>query len=84
MTGVTPSSDALFDGVPLEQPPSNRQGFGRLQLSNSLPLTGSARSLQVVPRRRHSGPLLYNSILDLESLLMKADPDPYPSYEWAI
>ena len=49
MTGVTPSSDALFDGVPLEQPPSNRQGFGRLQLSNSLPLTGSSRSLQVSP-----------------------------------
>ena len=47
MTGVTPSSDALFDGVPLEQPPSSRQGFGRLQLSNSLPLTGSARRLQV-------------------------------------
>ena len=49
MTGVTPSSDALFDGVPLEQPPSNRQGFGRMQLSNSLPLTGSARSLQASP-----------------------------------
>ena len=47
MSGVTPSTNALFDGVPLEQPPSNRQGFGRLQLSNSLPLTGATRRLQV-------------------------------------
>ncbi len=47
MSGVTPSADALFDGVPLEQPPSNRQGFGRLQLSNSLPLAGATRRLQV-------------------------------------
>ncbi len=46
MSGVTPSADALFDGVPLEQPPSNRQGFGRLQLSNSLPLAGATRRLQ--------------------------------------
>ena len=52
MSGVTPSADALFDGVPLEQPPSNRQGFGRLQLSNSLPLTGATRRLQVGARMR--------------------------------
>ena len=46
MSGVTPSADALFDGVPLEPTPSNRQGFGRLQLSNSLPLTSATRRLQ--------------------------------------
>lgn len=47
MQGVTPSSNALYDGVPLEPPPSNRQGFGRLHLGNSLPLAGSSTSLQV-------------------------------------
>ena len=53
MQGVTPSSNALYDGVPLEPPPSIRQGFGRLDLANSLPLAGAAapHSMQVSPEQ---------------------------------
>lgn len=58
MQGVTPSSNALYDGVPLEPPPSNRQGFGRLHLGNSLPLvaTRGDRRLQVRPKCSATGP----------------------------
>ena len=49
MTGLTPDSDPSKDGVPLDMPPSTRQGFGRLQLSNSVPLstyTGGLAAMQ--------------------------------------
>ncbi|KAK9815904.1 hypothetical protein WJX72_011677 [[Myrmecia] bisecta] len=49
MTGVTPSSNPLYNNVPLEPPPSTRQGFGRLDLQRSLPLPGiSTWAMQVV------------------------------------
>ena len=40
MTGLTPDQDPAQNGVPLDAPPSIRQGFGRLQLNSSLPLSG--------------------------------------------
>jgi hypothetical protein len=45
MTGVS-----RVNGVPLAPPPSNFQGFGRLDLAGSLPLAGDARGwrLQIV------------------------------------
>ena len=49
MQGVSPSMNPIHDGVPLEPPPSIRQGFGRMFLANSLPLAtvASSRHLQV-------------------------------------
>lgn len=48
MNGLTPDQDPAQNGVPLDAPPSIRQGFGRLQLNSSLPLSGlnSGLSLQ--------------------------------------
>ena len=42
MLGLTPDKDPIKDGVPLDPPPSSRQGFGRMQLSSSVPLGPSA------------------------------------------
>ena len=39
MLGLTPDKDPNKDGVPLDPPPSTRQGFGRMQLSKSVPLS---------------------------------------------
>ena len=47
MTGLTPDQDPSKDGVPLDPPPSTRQGYGRMQLSNSLPLSSGSSHLQV-------------------------------------
>lgn len=47
MTGLTPDQDPTKDGVPLDPPPSTRQGFGRMQLGASLPLSGSSTNMQV-------------------------------------
>ena len=49
MTGLTPNEDSALNGVPLDPPPSSRQGFGRMQLGASLPLSGSSTSMQVDP-----------------------------------
>lgn len=38
MSGTTPSDNPHLNGVPLEPPPSIRQGFGRVNLGISLPL----------------------------------------------
>ena len=38
MSGTTPSDNPDLNGVPLEPPPSIRQGFGRVNLGTSLPL----------------------------------------------
>ena len=53
MQGLSPSSDASKYGLPLDDAPSTRQGFGRAALSLSLPLAGSSPSfnLQVVGKR---------------------------------
>eukprot|EP00191_Tetraselmis_sp_GSL018_P024176 CAMPEP_0177623490 /NCGR_PEP_ID=MMETSP0419_2-20121207/28931_1 /TAXON_ID=582737 /ORGANISM="Tetraselmis sp., Strain GSL018" /LENGTH=1602 /DNA_ID=CAMNT_0019124047 /DNA_START=163 /DNA_END=4968 /DNA_ORIENTATION=- len=48
MTGTTPSDNPKLNGVPLESPPSIRQGFGRVNVGTSLPLQGAAWRLQVV------------------------------------
>ncbi|DBA90044.1 TPA: Signal peptide peptidase-like 2A [Trebouxia sp. C0005] len=50
MTGLTPDEDPTKNGVPLDPPPSTRQGFGRMQLGASLPLSGSSTSMQVVDK----------------------------------
>ena len=51
MTGLTPDEDPTMNGVPLDPPPSSRQGFGRMQLGASLPLsTSSTLSMQVTPQ----------------------------------
>lgn len=42
MLGLTPDTDPNKDGVPLDPPPSSRQGFGRMQLTSSVPLGSSA------------------------------------------
>lgn len=47
MTGLTPDQDPSKDGVPLDPPPSTRQGYGRMQLSNSLPLSSGTFRMQV-------------------------------------
>ena len=47
MLGLTPDQDPNKDGVPLDPPPSTRQGFGRMQLSNSVPLSSATFRLQV-------------------------------------
>lgn len=41
MNGIAPSANAQYNGVPLDPPPSVRQGFGRANLGHSLPLAGS-------------------------------------------
>lgn len=41
MLGLTPDQDPAKDGVPLDPPPSTRQGFGRMQLTSSVPLAPS-------------------------------------------
>jgi hypothetical protein len=55
MAGIAPSASAQYNGVPLDPPPSVRQGFGRLHLGRALPLAGGAQgwSLQA---RRSQGP----------------------------
>ncbi len=47
MTGLTPDEDPTMNGVPLDPPPSSRQGYGRMQLGTSLPLSGGTLSMQV-------------------------------------
>lgn len=46
MQGITPSDNELYNGVPLEPTPSNRQGWGRVDLSRSLPLQATTDRLQ--------------------------------------
>ena len=41
MQGIAPSADAQYDGVPLDAPPSVRQGYGRADLTRALPLASS-------------------------------------------
>lgn len=41
MEGITPDYNPTFNGVPLDPPPSVRQGFGRAHLGRSLPLAAS-------------------------------------------
>mmetsp|Transcript_31546 Transcript_31546/g.89554 ORF Transcript_31546/g.89554 Transcript_31546/m.89554 type:complete len:1752 (-) Transcript_31546:144-5399(-) len=48
MLGTTPSDNPDLNGVPLEPPPSIRQGFGRANIGTSLPLQGAGWNLQVV------------------------------------
>ncbi|KAK9836281.1 hypothetical protein WJX81_001826 [Elliptochloris bilobata] len=52
MQGIAPSANAQYNGVPLDTPPSVRQGFGRAHLGRSLPLAGGVPgwNLQVVDR----------------------------------
>ena len=38
MQGISSDSNAAYDGLPLDPPPSTRQGFGRVHLTRSLPL----------------------------------------------
>jgi hypothetical protein len=45
MEGIAPSSDPQYDGVPLDPPPSTRQGFGRAHLTRALPLIVNGTSL---------------------------------------
>ena len=47
MQGIAPSYQAQYDGVPLDPPPSPRQGFGRLNLGNTLLLAGATSRLRV-------------------------------------
>ena len=48
MIGLTPSQNPATTGVPLEAAPSTDQGFGRVTLITSLPLSGaSTLNLQV-------------------------------------
>ena len=44
MLGLTPDQSPAKDGVPLDPPPSTRQGFGRMQLTSSLPLSSNPPS----------------------------------------
>lgn len=54
MLGLTPDQDPAKDGVPLDPPPSTRQGFGRMQLSSSLPLPPlGSFSMQVCASKLH-------------------------------
>lgn len=50
MEGITPDANPQYDGVPLDPPPSTRQGFGRAHLGRSLPLAAnpSGWSMQVL------------------------------------
>lgn len=41
MQGIAPSADAQYNGVPLDAPPSVRQGYGRVDLGRALPLASS-------------------------------------------
>lgn len=49
MEGITPDSNPQYDGVPLDPPPSMRQGFGAAHLGRSLPIASnpSGWSMQV-------------------------------------
>ena len=47
MLGVSPNSDKSVYSIPLEDSPSTRQGFGRVALSQTLPLSGASFNLQV-------------------------------------
>lgn len=61
MNGIAPSANAQYNGVPLDPPPSVRQGFGRANLGYSLPLAGSGLgwNLQVaLPVVMHGLPAL--------------------------
>ena len=56
MLGLTPDQSPVKDGVPLDPPPSTRQGFGRMQLTSSLPLSSNPPSpfrMQVYPCKLH-------------------------------
>lgn len=48
MLGVSPNLDNSIYSIPLEDSPSSRQGFGRVMLSQTLPLNGSRINLQVI------------------------------------
>lgn len=53
MTGLTPDSDPSKDGVPLDPTPSTRQGFGRMQLGNSLPLSSASSGVSRMQASQH-------------------------------
>ena len=53
MQGIAPSADAQYNGVPLDVPPSVRQGFGRADLSRALPLAGSAPGWNLQVRHKY-------------------------------
>jgi hypothetical protein len=41
MEGITPDANPQYSGIPLDPPPSIRQGFGRSHLGRSLPLASN-------------------------------------------
>ena len=47
MLGVSPNQDNSVYSIPLEPAPSTRQGFGRVALGRSIPLSGSSYNIQV-------------------------------------
>lgn len=47
MLGVSPNSDKSVYSIPLEDSPSTCQGFGRVALARSLPVSNSSFNLQV-------------------------------------
>ncbi|BDA48509.1 probable serine protease/ABC transporter B family protein tagA at N-terminal half [Coccomyxa sp. Obi] len=53
MEGITPDANPQYDGVPLDPPPSMRQGFGAANLGRSLPIASnpSGWSMQVIDRK---------------------------------
>ena len=75
MTGLTPDQDPNKDGVPLDAPPSTRQGFGRMQLSNSLPLSSGSLHMQVCTcpsLQSDKNGHIYMYYHELHGLLMRA------------
>ena len=53
MQGIAPSADAQYNGVPLDVPPSVRQGYGRVDLGRALPLAGSGPGWNLQARLGH-------------------------------
>ena len=55
MQGIAPSADAQYDGVPLDAPPSVRQGYGRVDLARALPLASNAPGWNLQVWVKHPG-----------------------------
>ena len=57
MEGITPDSNTQYDGVPLDPPPSMRQGFGAAHLGRSLPIASNPSGWSMQVTQPHLFPL---------------------------
>eukprot|EP00967_Tisochrysis_lutea_P063129 scaffold81342_cov17-Tisochrysis_lutea.AAC.4 len=62
LRGNVENQNDQHGGLPLEEAPSGKQGFGRVDLSQALPLQGSGKNWRLQVRRAATVPAAFNIV----------------------